>query len=210
MGLTETRDVRRSSLRRRRGGPGPTPRSLDPPPGMGNTGPGGLTGAQECPSSAAPRPRPSRGPPPSALLPGGQATATEGGGTRVVPEGAPEARAKPGPVPPLRMALSAQKHRRKSADHRLCAQEAPGVPERARHSGWGRGQSAAARQLPGHTLGRLHAEAKPNKEVAPAASRPTGGGAAQIWCHQEPVWLQTPARTPRVPGRAAQLQHQVC
>ncbi|XP_060257987.1 A-kinase anchor protein 13 isoform X9 [Ovis aries] len=160
-------------------GLGPLPAALDPPPGMGNTGPGGLTGAQECPSpSAAPEAPAVEGATASALLPGGQATATEGGGTRVVPEG-PGGEGKARTCPTTEDGALCSEASQEECRPPPPVPEAPGVPE---EPGTAAGAEDRALQ-PGNSLGtplaHLHAEAKPNKEVAPAASRPTGGGAAQ-------------------------------
>ncbi|XP_044789292.2 A-kinase anchor protein 13 isoform X8 [Bubalus bubalis] len=156
-------------------GLGPPPATLDPPPSMGNTGPGGLAGEQECPSpTAAPEAPAVEGATASALLPGGQTTATEGGKTQVVPEGpGGEGKARTCPTTEDGAVCSgaSQEERRPPPP----VPEAPGVPE----------EPGAEDRVPqpsnslGTPLARLHAEAKPNKEVAPAASRPTGGGAAQ-------------------------------
>ena len=156
-------------------GLGPPPATLDPPPSMGNTGPGGLAGEQECPSpTAAPKAPAVEGATASALLPGGQTTATEGGKTQVVPEGPGgegKARTCPTTEDGALCSGASQEERRPPPP----VPEAPGVPE----------EPGAEDRVPqpsnslGTPLARLHAEAKPNKEVAPAASRPTGGGAAQ-------------------------------
>uniref|UniRef100_A0A4W2GL78 A-kinase anchoring protein 13 n=2 Tax=Bos indicus x Bos taurus TaxID=30522 RepID=A0A4W2GL78_BOBOX len=160
-------------------GLGPPPATLDPPPGMGNTGPGGLAGEQEFPSpTVAPEAPAVEGATASALLPGGQATATEGGKTQVVPEGPGgegKARTCPTTEDGALCSGASQEERRPPPP----VPEAPGVPEEPGATAGAEDRVPQPSNSLGTPLARLHAEAKPNKEVAPAASRPTGGGAAQ-------------------------------
>ncbi|XP_043345589.1 A-kinase anchor protein 13 isoform X8 [Cervus canadensis] len=158
---------------------GPPPAALDSPPGMGNAGPGGLAGEQERPSlSAAPEAPAVEGTTASALLPGGQAAATEGGKTQVVPEGpGGEGKARTCPATgdgPLCSGASRGECRPPPP-----APEAPGVPEEPGAVACAEDRAPQPGSSPGTPLARLHAKTKPNKEVAPAASRPTGGGATQ-------------------------------
>uniref|UniRef100_A0A8C6DLA9 A-kinase anchoring protein 13 n=1 Tax=Moschus moschiferus TaxID=68415 RepID=A0A8C6DLA9_MOSMO len=159
-------------------GLGPPPAALDPAPGMGNAGPGGLSGEQERPFPSAPEALAVEGATASALLPGGQAAVTEGGKTQVVPEG-PGGEGKAGTCPatdddPLCSGASQEEQRPPPP-----APEAPGVPEEPGAVAWAEDRAPQPGNSLGTPLACLHAEAKPNKEVAPAASRPTGGGAAQ-------------------------------
>ena len=175
-------DVRRPEEQPPEGGAaalGPPPAALDLPPSMGNAGPGGLAGEQERPSlSAAPEAPAVEGATASALLPGGQAAATEGGKTQVVPEGpGGEGKARTCPATgdgPLCSGTSREECRPPPP-----ASEAPGVPEEPSAAACAGDRAPQPGSSPGTPLARLHAETKPNKEVAPAASRPTGGGAAQ-------------------------------
>lgn len=104
--------------------------------------------------------------------------------------------AKPGPVPPLRMALSLLRSIAGRVQTTASCARGPRGPRITRHSSWGRGQSAAACNPWAHPWPVFTQKLNPTRKWLPAASRPTGGGAAQSLVPPG-AGLQTPARTPQ-------------